>query len=117
MSCAPKLEPYHGGYEAVGSCGGESPQCRARFGANEIVTDKCFSPRACAEFREKVLAVFGPNGSRKLVSRDDAELGGFCPPELIPQSPETLYPSLADRIGAFARQGLGFSFRPPKGKG
>lgn len=115
VTCSPKLEPFFGGYEAVGSCGGDAPRCRARFGANEVVTEKCFSTKACAEFREKVLAVFGPGGSRKLVTRDDAKVAGYCPPELLPSGEAALYPSLADRLRAVCREGL--NWKPPKAKG
>ena len=100
------------GYRVTGTCGAlparvvrndvgrvieelpaERSTCRARFGANEIVTAKCFSARACDDFRAKVTSMFGPGGARVIFGHgsrapSEAELleQRYVPEEL--QAPE-----------------------------
>ena len=84
--CLPKYELIANlGWKVLGECGAVAEhekkdaagrvlevvaevktRCRCTFTPNQVVDDGCFSPKACADFRARVLAVFGPGGTRVL---------------------------------------------------
>jgi hypothetical protein len=119
MPCAPALDLTPQGYIVTGTCTyaddgvsplGGKPRCVARFAPSQVVDGSCFSLGACEAFRERVLRVFGPGGSRSLVERGEAPLP-YMPPDLVVDD-EPGPPGLASRVATFCREGLGI--KPPR---
>lgn len=93
-----QLEPFVG-YVLTGSCGE-----RLEVGVSEVLEESRLPESACAEFRRRALAAFGPGGGRSLV-REEVYDPALDPPLGRPMR-GTLQQELAELADEQRRWGL-----------